>query len=91
MLFLLNPDLGPKSMFAHKVRLGWKALVANFDTLANLVMGAKDLVRRFSSGTELEFEGVDSLTVRSRTELGTIPEDWGTESIQEARPCCSGD
>jgi hypothetical protein len=37
----LNPDLGHDSMFETNVRLGWKPLVANLETIATLVMGAK--------------------------------------------------
>jgi hypothetical protein len=29
----LNPDLGPDSMFETNVRLGWKPLVANLETI----------------------------------------------------------
>jgi hypothetical protein len=81
-LFTLNPDLGPESMFEHIIRLGWKPLVANLDMLALfLLMGAKDLVRQLSNGTELELEGMDYLTARLRAELGTRPEEGGTESV----------
>jgi hypothetical protein len=79
----LNPDLGPESLFEHNVRLGWKPLVSNLDTLATLVLGAKELVKKLSNGTELELEGMDYLTARLRAELGTRPEEWGTESAFE--------
>jgi hypothetical protein len=82
-LMPLEPDLGPSSLFETNVRTGWKPLVANFDTLATLVMGAKELVQKLSAGTKLELEGVDYLIARLRAELGTRPEDWGTESAFE--------
>jgi hypothetical protein len=79
----LNPDLGPDSLFEHNVRLGWKPLVPNLDRLATLVMGAKELVRKLLSGTELELKGMDYLTAQLQAKLGTRPEDWGTESAFE--------
>jgi hypothetical protein len=45
-----------------------------------LVLGAKELVQRLSEGTKLEMEGIDYLMARLRAELGTRPEDWGTDS-----------
>jgi hypothetical protein len=44
MLFPLNPDLGPESMFELNIRLlGWKLLVANLDTLATLVIWKQNI------------------------------------------------
>jgi hypothetical protein len=48
-------------MFKDNVHLGWKPLIANFETLAMLVLGGKALVQRLSLGTRLELEGVDYL------------------------------
>jgi hypothetical protein len=76
----LNPDLGPDSIFETNVQLGWKPLVANLETIATLVLQAKELVQRLSKGTKLELEGVDYLTARLRAELGTRLEEWGTDS-----------
>jgi hypothetical protein len=82
-LMSLNPDLGPASMFEDNVQLDWKPLVANFNTLAMLVMGAKELVQKLSLGTKLELEGVGYIIACLRAELGMQPEDWGTESAFE--------
>jgi hypothetical protein len=84
----LDPDLGPDLLFMSNVRLGWKPLVSNLDTLATLVVGAKELVQQFSSVTEVELENLDYLNARLRAELGTRPEDWGTESAFEKLACC---
>jgi hypothetical protein len=69
----LNPGLGLESRFAINVRLGWKTLVANLETLAMLVLGAKDLVSQLSSVTEVELQNLDYLNAP------TCPEDWGME------------
>jgi hypothetical protein len=86
----LNSDLGPESLFASNVRLGWGPLVSNLKTLATLVFRAKDLVRQLSSVTEEELENLDYLNVRLRAKLGTCPEDcWSTESAFQKLACCA--
>jgi hypothetical protein len=57
----LETDLGPDSMFEANVRRGWKPLLANLETVATLVEGAKELVEKLSEGTQLELESVDYL------------------------------
>jgi hypothetical protein len=79
----LETDLGPDSMFEANVRRGWKPLVANLETVATLVEGAKELVQKLSEGNKMELESVDYLIARLRAELGTRPEDWGTDSAVE--------
>jgi hypothetical protein len=58
-------------------------MLANLETIATFVMGAKELVQMLSTGTTLELKGVDYLISQLRVELGTWPEEWGMESAFE--------
>jgi hypothetical protein len=48
--------------------------------LATLVHGAKDLVQKLVSMTKTKLENYDYLNARLCAELGSHPQDWGTES-----------
>lgn len=79
----LNPDIGPDLIFETNFWLGWKPLVANLETIATLVLGAKELVQRLSAGAKMDLESVNYLMVHLRAELDKRPEDWGTDRAFE--------
>jgi hypothetical protein len=74
-------DLGPDSVALSTLQGTWKSLVSNMDTIKDLVMGSKDLVKNLAEGTEEEMNKLDYTIARIRAELGNRPEEWGTESM----------
>ena len=57
----LNSDLGPDGVKEAIFNSEWKKLVSNVNTLSELVMGAKEMVKKLSTGTKEELVVVSLL------------------------------
>ena len=74
----LNSDLGPEGVKEAIFNSEWKKPVSNVNTLRELVMGAKEMVKKLSTGTKAELEILNIRFQQLQNLAGMRPEDWGT-------------